>query len=285
VTRSLEGVTVILGAGGFLGTALRKSLMETPGVKYISTTHQREVADASGYLWLDVRNRESVVAALDRIGEYKPRKILNLISLGVSPYERDIRSEDVGCAREYAQLLSSKVRESGNTLLTLVNVSTENIYEFQDSYSQTSRVIHEELAQCRSSIKYVNVSLPRVFGPGEPRGRFLSDLSAAIKESSSFEIEEPDRIRRLVHIDDVVTAISRLLTIGESSLIDVVQITNQSLFSILSSTDSFEKDKIDRSVIKIGNSRPIFVGPAPYTKIYQQTERHFLHRLKCLLDN
>lgn len=285
MTKTLEGTTVILGASGFLGTALKKSLAEIPGVQCVSTTHQREIAESHGHLWLDIRNQASVVAALDRIGEYNAQNILNLISLGVSPSERSSQGDEVNYAKQYAQLLRSKVEEYEKSLRTLVNVSTENIYEFDDSYSRTSRAIQEELSQCPSSVNFVNVSLPRVFGPGEPRGRFVSDLVSSIRRSTSFEIEEPDRIRRLVHIDDVVSALSCLLTRGESSLIDVVEVSNQNLASLLSSENHFGCESVHYPIIKVGASGPVSVGVAPYTRTYEQTERQFLTRLKCLLDD
>jgi len=80
--------------------------------------------------------------------------------------------------------------------------------EYAESKDRATRELLERRSASQTPV--VIVWLSSVYGPNQPRGRFVADLIDAIKSQTKFALAYPERRRRFIFVSDAVAILERI---------------------------------------------------------------------------
>ena len=197
---------LVLGASGFIGRLLTERLRQlgmdvTAGA---ATSRLNVVVDVSS---------ESSVRAVLRGATW--HAVVNLSGRGHSAFEGHVRSQDLTVHAEGPRVLAQAMADECPSAWLIHAASSvesdddppENSYAWakqQGSHAVTS-------AMRRGEVRGKIATIFNTYGPSQPKGRFVSDCVDAIARGGAFRIDDPNRIRDFVYVDDVVSVLGDLV--------------------------------------------------------------------------
>jgi nucleoside-diphosphate-sugar epimerase len=208
---------LLLGGSGFVGSRIQEFLSVGSNEVFITSTEKKP---ARPNVFSLSSSSVDFECQFDRvISESRPDVVIDLVSPNVSP--RDRRSGQTELAQRYVAVLRKNLESSA--IPALVHVSTElaQSTQSQDSYIQSKLIAVRELAEIEVANLVSTVYLPRIFGPGEPAGRFISDLIADLIKKGHTDVREPSRIREFMSVDvaslRILSAAHKLAPLSEDA--------------------------------------------------------------------
>jgi len=202
-----DQLILVLGVGGFVGSALSAKLRENYQVIGV-TRSSRDGLDPGTYL-LDL-TIESSRDVLKHICEKSSVSlIIDASSSGVTPSQRNSKT-----SMELTSSAKTITSASAALGIPVIHFSTVAIHERRlsnDPYvigkAKAVALFHDLLSHGgRGAVIYT----PRIFGPNEPRGRFLSDMVSALKTGEDFLIRDGSLRRSFISLADITHFISDL---------------------------------------------------------------------------
>lgn len=193
---------LVVGASGFLGSQLVRALRNN-GRHVVGTT--RAPAHPS-HITLDLLDGEAIANTLDRV---RPSTVVNLAGAGLPRDGRgpEAAESNVVGSRMLAQaVLECRVRP----FLIHAGSALEDASSEVSEYSLSKAAGTEAVAVTLHDVGHLIVRIHSVYGPTQPRGRFLSDLIDSLLAGAAFTIQHPERSRDFCFVDDVVGILSRV---------------------------------------------------------------------------
>jgi polyisoprenyl-phosphate glycosyltransferase len=250
---NLQGPILILGAGGFIGSAIFRTLL-TQRNDIMGTVHNGSIKRLEGANnWIDIDVVKSVEYLL--APEYsKFGTVINCVAYGSHPNETD-PSKIYATNFDLVQRILNKMPEG----CIYVHAGTSSEYGFnsagpkEDSKLTPNSDYAVSKAAASQLIEYYgkhkgkrccNLRLYSVYGPYEDSSRLIPTLVASAVEKKLPKFVHPAISRDFVYIDDVVEAFlvfaARLTTnkiqLGESYNICTGMCTSMSLLAAISRT-------------------------------------------------
>ena len=198
---------LVLGATGFLGQHLVPLLVER-GHQVVPAGLRSVTSDV---IKVDITDASSVATALDRVA---PDGVINLAGSGL-PRPNALsgdswRVNDLGSRAVASEL----VRLSDPPILvhaaSALELEPEDLaLDYAQSKAVGSAGVRDVLTG--TACRYAVVRIHNVYGPGQPAGRFVGDLIAALNSGQHFVVKHPSRKRDFCFVDDVVEHLADLV--------------------------------------------------------------------------
>jgi nucleoside-diphosphate-sugar epimerase len=198
--------TLVIGASGFLGTAVVRELTAR-GHDVVGSSRGRR-----GYLPLDVTDPIGCREVLER-GRFD--SVVNLAAEGVTAgtaSDREMNAVNSMGAAVFARAMSELatppwfVHASSSTEPT-GNRSAESMYSATKAEGTTATESELRTAGLAHSI----VRIHNTYGPDQPEGRFVMGAVMRLRRSERCVLNFPARVRDFCFVDDVVRHLADLL--------------------------------------------------------------------------
>lgn len=219
LARELHGPILILGASGFIGANLMRTLLEVRADVF--GTASREPAwrlapfGADHIITVDLLARGNVAALLDRI---QPATVFDCVAYGAYPFEQDVeRMYQTNVV--FKQALIEQLLQRGTHCYIHAGSSSEYGAGSAAPVEATSPAPNSHYAVTKSAaaglvyfsgrhrgLRCANLRLYSVYGPLEDRSRLIPTLVADAAEGRLPPFVEPDTSRDFIYIDDVTRA-------------------------------------------------------------------------------
>ncbi len=211
---------LVTGASGFIGEYLVRRLRDLGAEVYPATApggaggpSYRGSSFDSSMLVFDVRDRESVKAAVD---EVDPNVVFHLAAVGVTGPVADPMQVLMVNAGGVVNLLEAL---RGRDVRRVVLTGTSHEYgaqEAEEGLDPFSAYAASKVAAWAYGRMYWRVhSLPivtvrpfQVYGPGQPHGTLIPAAVSAALRGSDFAMSPGQQERDFVHVNDVVTGMT-----------------------------------------------------------------------------
>jgi hypothetical protein len=182
---------LVIGSSGYLGGSVTSSLKRR-GANVISTSRNAK----NGNCYFDYNDPNAGLILSDLLKRFRPSLILDLAAPNVSQLDR---SKPLSKAdKMYGDLLCMKVSVFSET--HVLHISTTEV----DDDSRNFYVDFKRSVLCSLSNldhgRLTTIKLPRLIGPNEPSGRFISDLISSLHLNDSFKVLEPNRERDFLNL-------------------------------------------------------------------------------------
>ncbi len=219
LVRELHGPILILGASGFIGANLMRSLLEARADVF--GTASREPAwrlaslGADHVITVDLLARGNIAALLDRV---QPATVFDCVAYGAYPFEQDVeRMYQTNVVLK--QALIEQLVQRGTHCYIHAGSSSEYGAGSAAPVEATAPAPNSHYAVTKSAaaglvyfsgrhrgLRCANLRLYSVYGPLEDRSRLMPTLVADAAEGRLPLFVEPDTSRDFVYIDDVTRA-------------------------------------------------------------------------------
>ncbi len=183
---------LVIGASGFLGGSVVSSLKHR-GANVISTSRNTK----NGNHYFDYTDPDAGLILSDLIKRFRPSLILDMAAPNVSQLDR---SKPLSKAdKMYGDLLCMKVRDFSEAHVLHIS-TTEVDDDSRNFYVDFKRSVLYSLSNLDHR-RLTTIKLPRLIGPNEPAGRFISDLISSLHLNNSFKVLEPHRERDFLNLE------------------------------------------------------------------------------------
>ncbi len=211
--------TLVTGAGGFIGRHLLAALSER-GEQPLGLSR------SSGSLF----DPQWVQATLQ---SFRPTHLVHLAWTATPGLFWEDPANDSWAAMS-EQLVAMAIA-AGVTHVVAMGTSAEYLWDGRPCDEQTTP-IHPSSAYGKAKAAFHAAARPlcetagipltwlRLFfpyGPGEPAEKFLSGMIASAQKTGRIILRDPERRLDLIHIDDVIAAICRVLDLGYAGALNV----------------------------------------------------------------
>jgi nucleoside-diphosphate-sugar epimerase len=224
-----SALTVVTGAGGFIGQSVCRSLAHNgepfigilrPGAR--APTRGSVEWPANSFVQVDVSDTAAVA---DVVRGAKPYRILNLAAVGTAPDD----TAEVAAYHDVNVRLPLQLYEAMLNRCTLVQVGSMAQYlgsrlpleedlaarDFSSLYSWSKNTadLGLEVLSRRDAVQAKCCIRTRVFGvigPGERAHRLLPSIIAACRAGTDALLSDGSQVRDFLHVEDVAAAILHL---------------------------------------------------------------------------
>jgi nucleoside-diphosphate-sugar epimerase len=195
---------LVIGASGFLGMHLIKQLTNSGNV-VIGT--KRNVGGAEDFVRIDLGARDEYLIINSLVEQYKITSMINLAANDVSPADRTTKeNESSFIFFENLFTVLSTFRD-----LKLLQIGTSVRPKSADSYFSAKYKLRNLLENTSLKNQIAVLDLPKVVGPGEPLGRFTSNLMHSIIMSEGLVVLHPCHKRNFITISQVSKIIVEII--------------------------------------------------------------------------
>lgn len=213
----LAGPILVLGAGGFIGANLFRTL-RAERADVVAAVHHGpgwRLADVADVRRVDVTVAASVRALLDEVA---PRTVLDATAFGGYPFQRDPEriyavnfTGVVNVVEELARGDLAAYVHAGSSSEYGTNAAgpDEDAPLRPNSHYAVSKAAAAEylgFAGRSRGLPVVNLRLYSVYGPWEEPTRLVPTVLRAAVDSTPAQLSSPDPVRDFVHVDDVCRA-------------------------------------------------------------------------------
>lgn len=210
---------LITGVTGFLGSHLAKYLIET------------------GHSVIGLKRRSSLTYKINLISD---RMELFDIEDGLEFLSSEIDAviHTATCygnkGEAVSEILSSNVifpmtlmeKAKAKNINIFINASTffckaDGDYGYLSQYIKSKKIFHDFAKSFgeRNEMKFINVSLEHMYGPGDADSKFITDVTKRfLRHQAVMDFTPGNQIRDFIHVDDVVFAFDRILHYAKNSV-------------------------------------------------------------------
>lgn len=170
--------------------------------------------------------------------------IVSLLAPGVSPSQR--HNGSVRELTDYCIFLQKLISSRPQNRLLYLSTSLLDLPGLgQDSYLEFMADLQGRMSSLDDTKRIGCLTLPRVFGPGEPNDRAIGRWISQSFEQKSMTVSEPCRTRNLVFVDDVTRLLNRGIEVlmGEQNTLAMVKPIRTSNFGIGKSLAALLKER------------------------------------------
>ena len=182
---------LVIGASGFLGESVVTELKHR-GANVISTSRNAK----NGTQHFDYNDSDADLILSQLIRTFRPSLILDMAAPNVSQPNRNKPLSKAD--KTYGELLCLAARDFSET--HVLHISTTEVDEDSiNFYVDFKRSVLSSLSNLDHR-QVTTIKLPRLVGPNEPPGRFISDLLSSLRLNNSFKVSDPDRVRDFLNL-------------------------------------------------------------------------------------
>lgn len=225
---------LVLGSRGFIGSRIVSDLRAN-GVCTFGTSHL-SLEESRQEFYFDIFAESAEEDLRKAIQSSRPQQIVNCIGFGVTPTTR-VGSDGPPMAslERMVRILKDGLCESSVFDYSLVHLTSalEPVDDQEHFYASICRAQTQLFVDSFRPDVLNILRLPKVIGPGEPRGRFLSDLIAQLAEQREVTVNEPCRQRSILGLADLSTLIQSFVSSGSTTYTSPHVITNAELSTLV----------------------------------------------------
>ena len=219
LARELRGPILVLGASGFIGANLLRSLLavRTDVFGTASRDPAWRLADfgENNVITVDLLARGNVTALLDRV---QPATVFDCVAYGAYSFEQDVERMFQTNVVFKQELIEQLVKRGTHCYIHAGSSSEygarsaapdeENALTPNSYYAVTKSSAANLLYFCgqHRGLRCANLRLYSVYGPLEDRSRLMPTLVASAAEGTLPPFVDPETSRDFVYVDDVTRA-------------------------------------------------------------------------------
>jgi nucleoside-diphosphate-sugar epimerase/glycosyltransferase involved in cell wall biosynthesis len=219
LTRELRGPILVLGASGFVGANLLRSLLAVRSDVFGTASRDPawRLADCGEdhVITVDLLARGNVTALLDRV---QPATVFDCVAYGAYSFEQDVERMFHTNVVLKQELVEQLVKRGTHCYIHAGSSSEygarsaapdEDVALTPNShYAVTKSAAANLLYFCgqHRGLRCANLRLYSVYGPLEDRSRLMPTLVASVAEGKLPPFVDPDTSRDFVYVDDVTRA-------------------------------------------------------------------------------
>lgn len=184
--------TLVIGATGFLGTALKNQLNETSNL-YTSIRHSVDFIKSSSKALLPIND----------LMKFRSLRVFNCSSGRFQDFSNALESNRGYPLRILKKLIDLRLPISWIQFDSYAQYSSDNVHDW--NYIKTKGDFNQDLEKVSNAIEnfnYVQISLPHLFGENDNPERFIPRLMSNIRDGLNFTIQSPFEIFPLLDVQD-----------------------------------------------------------------------------------
>lgn len=217
---------LISGASGFIGSHCFKYLHENNYDVYGLTGNRGKLENKVNFYYVDYSQKSKI---LELFAELKPTHLIHCAWIA-TPGVFWASEKNIECITNSINLFQAFCESGGQKILSIGSCAeyewNSSPYSEMNSLSVPSTIYGKSklctlnaLAAIKDiySIDYVWARLFFPYGPGEPEDKLISSVIKAILNKKTIECSPGDQIKDFIYINDVVSAIVKLLFNGSAT--------------------------------------------------------------------
>lgn len=249
---------LLTGASGFLGSALAKYLAECEGKVSLLLRQKSRIDHLKGLeSSFEICRFQKDLDIKEFVARIKPDVVVHTACAYGRNGETELEMLDAN-VRFGLNILQSLVDNKKSA--TFINTGTVLAPEvstyalMKDQFAQIARAV----ATKSQDIKFINVRLQHMYGPGDDRSKFATHvLHACKKNEPELKLTAGEQKRDFIYIDDVVSAYATLLKCEEKlEPIDDIEIGSGTAPSVRNFVEKIHK--------LTGSNTKLLFGALPY---------------------
>lgn len=225
---------LILGASGFIGTALLEKLRQS-NFEVCATTRRTEVSLTAGFFLVDIKD-QAQVASLFRF--FSPDVVVNLVSgrhrqTDIENFKASIENDLCGLMNVVGAMIAQQKK------IRLISIGTAEEYGLSPSpfvetmiekpitsysYSKTCQKNFLEMMHRLYKIPCLILRPSIAYGPGQPPDMFIPAMIGALINKKPFKMSGGEQLRDFIYIEDVVDALIKAIALDFNGF-DVLNIS------------------------------------------------------------